>query len=346
MAEQPRLRKMTTRIFLAVALLAGRAHSAFSDDGWQTEPEPVLIAVPLTEWDDFQVGAPCVVLAGKEWRIYFEGARLDENGLSQGIGVAMSNDGRTWRKHSHNPVFVLEDADELRSPTKQVSLPVVCLLPDASWLMVCTETDQNHGTSRLRVLRSADGLDWRKSPDSEKDLAKVAAGFTLFSPSFCANPHRRGRIQLWCLKQPDGGNSNDVTRLKIVMLQTVDGKTWKQVLERPLTEIEPKGSLQDIRFAVEGESWFVGYLFSEGNAREPTHIRFRKSADAIRWKPAGAPDYALPAAAADEERVAFSTPGLLLGESGLRIYYTERQKNGSRWIATALISKARPRPAP
>ena len=352
MAERPGTRKMIPRMLLAVVLLAGRAHSGFSADGWQAEPEPVLIAGQLTEWDDFQVGSPCVVSVDKGWRMYFEGARLDEDGLSQGIGVAMSDDGRTWRKHENNPVLVVENPEELRFPTKRVSLPVVCRLPDASWLMTCTETDQNQGTSRLRVLRSADGLDWQSAPDSEADLVKAASGSRLFSPSFCANPHRSGRVQLWCLKQPDGGNFYDVTKLGIVMLQTVDGKTWKQLSERPFTEIEPKGSLWDIRFAVDGESWVVGYLFAEGDSSKPAHIRFRKSADTIRWKPAGTPDYALPASPDGEaapdgtQAVAFSTPGLLLGEGGVRIFYTEQQENGSRRIASAFFPKARPRPAP
>jgi hypothetical protein len=168
----------------------------------------------------------------------------------------------------------------------------------------------------------------------------------LFSPSFCPNPHRSGRVQLWCLKQPEDGNINDVKTISTVMFQTVDGKIWKQVIERPLTEIEPTGSVRDIRFAVDGEGWVVCYLFAEGKSDQPALIRFRKSADAIRWKPAGIPDYALPASPDGTEGVAFSTLGLLLGDSGLRIYYTEQQKNGSQRIAAAFFPKTRPRPAP
>ncbi|MEX2287127.1 MAG: hypothetical protein WD648_08565 [Planctomycetaceae bacterium] len=346
MTERPGTRTTIPRILLAAALLAGRAHSGFSADGWQAEPEPVLIAGQLTDWDDFQVESPCVVPVDKGWRMYFEGTRLDEEGLTQGIGVAMSDDGRNWRKHENNPVVSLESPDELRLPTKRLVLPVVCRLPDKSWLMTCTETDQNHGTLRLRVLRSADGLTWQSSPESDADLAKATSGAMLFSPSFCPNPHRSGRLQLWCLKQPDGGNINDVKTINTVMFQTVDGKGWKQVIERPLTEIEPTGSVRDIRFVVDGETWVVCYLFAETDAREPALIRFRKSADAIRWKPAGIPDYALPATPDGEKGAALSRPGLLLGESGVRIYYTEQQENGSRWIASALIPKASPRTAP
>ena len=116
MAARPNVR-MRTACVLLVALLAGWPRPGLPADGWQAEPEPVLIAGQLTDWDDFQVGSPCVVPADKGWRMYFEGARLDEDGLSQGIGVAMSDDGLSWRKHENNPVAAVESSDELRLPT-------------------------------------------------------------------------------------------------------------------------------------------------------------------------------------------------------------------------------------
>jgi hypothetical protein len=309
------------------------------EDGWQAEPEAALIAGQLTDWDDFQVGSPCIVPVDKGWRMYFEGARLDEDGLSQAIGVAQSDDGRTWRKHENNPVIAAESPEELRHPTKRLLLPAVCRLPDDSWLMTCTETDQNHGTSRLRVLRSADGFDWESAPDSEADLMKAASESKLFSPSFCASPLRKDRIQLWCLKKGDSGNIRDVTKLNIVMLQTVDGKTWKQLSERPFTEIEPKGFVWYMRFAVDGVRWVFSYPFTVRDSSDPALIRLRRSADGIRWTPLGLPDFVFPTHQDDGERTEISRPGLLLGPKEVRFFFTEQQADGTRRILSAFFSR-------
>jgi hypothetical protein len=331
---------------LVITLAAGSVTFAFAADVWQTESKPALSPGQLTDWDDFQVGSSCVVPVDGGWRMYFEGARLDEDGLSQGIGVAMSDDGRAWRKHEDNPVVAADTSQPSQSQSKRLSLPVVCRLRDNLWLMICTETDQNMGTSRLCVLNSIDGIDWERDLDSGEKLAKAASGLELFSPSLCSNPLRNERVQLWCLKRPDGGNYYDVTKLSLVMLQTNDGKSWKQLIERPVTELEPAGLLRHIRFVIDGESWVASYLFGEPESGEPKRIRFRKSADAIRWKPAGPADYALPTGIDGAGRATISRPSLLIRDDETRVFYTEQNENGSRQIAVAIFLKARPRPAP
>jgi len=335
------------RALLAFALLMGRNCSAFPADGWQAEPEAVLTPGQTADWDDFDVGSPSIVAADKTWRMYFEGGRLDESGLSPAIGVAMSEDGRTWRKYESNPVLSLESPEDLGRPTKQLMRPIVCRLSDTSWLMTCNEIDQKQGTSRTRILRSVDGLAWENVPASEANLAKAAAETRLFSHSFCANPHRSDRIQLWCLKRPEGGDLDDVKTINITMFQTIDGKSWKQLMERTLIEIEPVGRVRDVQFVADGESWLACYLFDEGKSTSPTLLRFRRSADSIRWKPARIPDYVLPAIDPDtQERVSISKPAALLSDGGVRIFYTEHHENGSRSIASAFFSKTSPRAAP
>ena len=76
-------------------------------------------------------------------------------------------------------------------------------------------------------------------------------------------------------------------------------------------------------------------------------MRFRRSADSIRWKPAGIPDYTLPQSGPEsQERISFSKPAVLLSENGVRIFYTEQHENGSRSIASAFIPKVPSRTAP
>lgn len=234
-------------LFQGIAVVIS-ATAGVSANEWQRLPAPVLQPGPLNDWDDFQVADPSVVRTRDDWRMYYVGARLDENGYASAIGVAVSDDGRTWRKDPRNPLILPDEPLESRT-TRRLLTPAVSVLADGSWLMACVELDHNEGRRGLRVLRSPDGFDWRIDHDAERSLRQAASSQALVSPSVCPNPHRRERIQLWCLKSRDANRVADVRNAAIVMLQSTDGTSWKQLLERPFTEIEPTGFVRDVRVA-------------------------------------------------------------------------------------------------
>jgi hypothetical protein len=289
----------------------------------------------LNDWDDFQVADPSVVRTRDDWRMYYVGARLDENGYASAIGVAVSDDGRTWRKDPRNPLILPDEPLESRT-TRRLLTPAVSVLADGSWLMACVELDHNEGRRGLRVLRSPDGFDWRIDHDAERSLRQAASSQALVSPSVCPNPHRRERIQLWCLKSRDANRVADVRNAAIVMLQSTDGTSWKQLLERPFTEIEPTGFVRDVRVAVEKDRWQIGYLFQERDSGDAEVIRLRRSADGIRWTPAGVPDFSLPRGRRGDDRLAAASPAMAALGDEIALYFTEQQDDGIQRIIAAV----------
>ena len=81
---------------------------ASSEDGllWTVEPEPVLEPGGPGEWDAEGVYSPSVTWTGEYWLMAYTGVPLLHPAA---IGLAVSQDGRTWEKHRDNPVVLGED---------------------------------------------------------------------------------------------------------------------------------------------------------------------------------------------------------------------------------------------
>jgi hypothetical protein len=83
-------RKVTIHVIVGVMTAACHGPFLLTADEWRPEPTPAVEPGPLNDWDDFQVGAPCVVRGPNGWRMYYVGARLDERGFSSALGVAVT----------------------------------------------------------------------------------------------------------------------------------------------------------------------------------------------------------------------------------------------------------------
>lgn len=85
-----------------------RIHLALSEDGlhFDEEPEPVLGVGPPGDWDAHSVTTPKIFRDGNRWCMAFagDGAHLDD---PTGVGLAYSDDLRSWEKFSGNPVFTV-----------------------------------------------------------------------------------------------------------------------------------------------------------------------------------------------------------------------------------------------
>jgi len=86
---------------------------ATSSDGttWTKHASnPIFTGTP-GGWDAFQVYAPCVVLYGSTYHMYFSGTD-DHMSQKWSTGHAMSNDGIVWTEDERNPILVPDGTDD------------------------------------------------------------------------------------------------------------------------------------------------------------------------------------------------------------------------------------------
>jgi predicted GH43/DUF377 family glycosyl hydrolase len=85
-----------------------RVHLALSEDGvnFEEQPQPVLGVGAPGSWDAHSVTTPKIFRDGRRWCMAFAGdsERLDD---PAGVGLAYSDDLRSWAKLAGNPVFTV-----------------------------------------------------------------------------------------------------------------------------------------------------------------------------------------------------------------------------------------------
>lgn len=81
---------------------------ADSTDGltWEIETAPIL--APDAAWEGSRVGSPSAFFDGGQVVLYYAG------GDGAGVGIAVSDDGLTWRKYDGNPVFAVQGSGSER----------------------------------------------------------------------------------------------------------------------------------------------------------------------------------------------------------------------------------------
>jgi len=102
-----------------------RVHLVTSTDGVSftgADRSPVLDAGPAGSWDAYTVTTPKVFRDGDHWYMTYAGdaSRLDD---PTGIGLAVSDDLRTWTKIPGNPIFTVGSAEGFDSVS--VASPIV-----------------------------------------------------------------------------------------------------------------------------------------------------------------------------------------------------------------------------
>src|SRR6266436_8552270 len=93
--------------------------SAAEPSPWKVDAQPAVAPGVIGEWDDWAIASPAILKFAGKWWMCFEGIQLDEDGVRSAFGIAQSDDGLAWHKHSQNPLFrpELSETQSCSSPS-------------------------------------------------------------------------------------------------------------------------------------------------------------------------------------------------------------------------------------
>lgn len=132
---------------------------ASSEDGrrWEKHPDPVLGPDAVGSWDSHHVFYPMVVRRGRELWMYYHGNDAVINRCS--IGLAVSEDGISWRRHAENPVMRLNEDPE--HGLINIACPNVVQTEDGYGMIYVREKPRAGGSiTEVALARSKDGIRW------------------------------------------------------------------------------------------------------------------------------------------------------------------------------------------
>lgn len=127
---------------------------ATSTDGanWTKSASSPVLAGSGSGWDAIGVGAPCVILDGSVYKMWYSG--IDVIGATA-IGYATSTDGINWTRSASNPVLTAAGASTWEGTG--LALPRVVL--DGSFYRMWYTTAPRNGVG---YASSVDGVSWTK----------------------------------------------------------------------------------------------------------------------------------------------------------------------------------------
>ena len=222
------------------------------------------------------------------------------------IGLAISDDGLTWRRHEGNPIF--SPRPDAWDSSKIEHLTV--LQEDGRFLAWYAGELSPDGTGRrwrIGYAESADGISWSRESEPVIDVGLPDSWDSRFVvPAAVLHEGDEYRMYYWGggdLNEPDssGSDPSNIRSWKMGLATSDDGLQWNKHPENPIFEGRP-------------ESWEVGildmtvakvdgtyYLLYQGNVPidGTTRIGLATSPDGIEWQRAGEEPFFLPGAPLD-----------------------------------------------
>jgi predicted GH43/DUF377 family glycosyl hydrolase len=132
---------------------------------WSIEP-PILFAPDGTAWERGGLYKSWVLEHNGTFYLFYNAKNKTEGFWHEQIGVALSNDLRTWKRHPQNPVISVGAAGSFRD--RFASDPCV-LFHDGRWIMFFFGLSTD-GHAREGVAFSRDLLHWTVAPDPIIDV--------------------------------------------------------------------------------------------------------------------------------------------------------------------------------
>jgi hypothetical protein len=305
---------------------------------WQRDVAGPIVSLGREgDFDDQHLFAPAVAIEDGKFRMWYSGSRGDPANRVFKLGLATSDDGRQFTKHTANPV--LEFADGKHS----VLTPALLRNPDGSLLRengklrmwFAAATLGKGGLHTLREATSDDGIHWS---DPSPPLLENA---------YCPT----------VLKTDDGYVMwfSDVSRRPWVIRHATssDGKAW-QVTERPALQLSQPWEAEVLVYptvlVVDGVylMWYGSY--HNAVRRETTAIGFAVSTDGKTWHKHPANPVLLPDANRPwESNYVGSGSVLALADGSFRYWYASRKAppfrnlyfaiNTARWAGPQTVQR-------
>lgn len=229
---------------------------------------PILIKGLSGEWDSVLVNSEVVTFNGNQYKMWYTGF----NGSVGKIGLALSEDGKTWSKYSNNPVLSPTPGDlwEL-----EVAEPTVILVGSTynMWFTSVRATGPEE-FYRIRHATSSDGINWIKTP-----------GFVLqrsglpWEERGVANPSIvkiGNEFKMWYSANDSSGP------WRIGYATSIDGINW---VKNPTPVLSPSLFWEGSAVAQPSVSIQNGiyHLYYHAGPIVPIYIGYATSVDGINW---------------------------------------------------------------
>lgn len=274
---------------------------------------PVVELGQPGQFDDRHLFAPCVARIDGRFLLWYSGSTQDVANRVFSLGLATSDDGRTFVKHAANPVLKFEDgrrsvltAALLRGPDG------VPLYEDGRLRMWFAATDfvGGHGLHTLHESTSVDGIAW--SPPSMPLLEHVYAPAVIKDQQGYRMWYTDVGVDPWVLRTASSH----------------DGREWS-VRADPIINIDQPWEHGRLFYPYVLQTggvylmWYGSYWSDNSNK---TALGFAVSVDGIQWRkhpqnPVFRPD----PARAWESNYTTSQTVLRLDDGSFRIWYASRK---------------------
>ena len=292
--------------------------SAAEPSPWKVDPRPAVAPGMIGEWDDWAITNPTVLKRTDMWWMLYEGVIFDEKGVRSAFGIAQSADGRTWQKHSQNPMFTPET-----SGTQSCSSPSVTWWHDAFCLVYIVSEDPfrpGDAPVTARLARSDDGLIWHDVVAAELPISSKTP--YPFSPCLYAEG---GSLHLWWL----GRDADD--KPSLFHSSSRDALTWSRPNGQPATEIDSR-EICCPRVYPSGDYYLLTYVAYD-ESKKLYFLVTKTSRNARSWTANGPPEFPLPS------HVKHLVPWIVFESSGARLFYSAQQPDNTQQLHSAYCEK-------
>ena len=315
---------------------ASTCFAAETPGGWvKSSKNPMLSLGQAGDFDSQNLFGPCVVKdGGKYWMFYCggpAGPKTGEELVRYQIGLALSDDGETWKK-TGKPLMPLGERDNFHATPALLRDPAGNLLKiDGVWHMVfCGNRadDIEHATSR-------DGLTWEKDARSPiyksayaPHLVKVGDEIRMFYIS--KPPKRDGKSVPWEVHLATGA---DLYSLKPHASNPV------------LTVSQPweKGALFYPYVLKEDDIWvmfYASYWQNHPTSKGATAIGTATSSDGVKWTKNPSNPVLTPSPDSTYDSVYNSSESVIRDGDTYRLYYAGRIDTIHKYFSIGLATKS------
>jgi len=189
--------------------------TSYDGIGWhQNIVDPVLESGSFGEFDYGGISDPCVLYADGEYKMYYTG----QAGNSWQTGLATSQDGIQWTKHSSNPVLGIGSGwESVGHGSVEVSYE------DGIYRMLYSGFDGSK--HMIGLATSSDGILWTRYSGNPVFRPATSGNWDSFSVFASAHFVYQGQFYLFYVGKPQNG---------IGLTTSPDAITWTRIRSTPI----------------------------------------------------------------------------------------------------------------